>query len=151
MTKITIYNTQKSLKLSKNRIKEVVRAIFESENITCDEIVLNFVDKRTISNLHKKYFDDPSPTDCISFPIDSPNEEGHVVLGEVFICPKTAIEYAENKNLNFYDETTLYIVHSILHLIGYNDITKKDKTIMRKKEKSIMNILKEKKLNICEK
>ena len=53
-----------------------------------------------------------------------------------------AIEYSKNP----YEETTLYLVHSILHLIGYNDILKKDKNIMQKKENFYMTFLKKKDL-----
>jgi probable rRNA maturation factor len=145
--KISIYNDQKDLKISKKHIKKQVRAIFESEKVSCQEIAINFVDKKTISKLHKKFFNDPSPTDCISFPIDKPFEKD-CFLGEIFICPKVASEYLKEDP---YGETTLYLIHAILHLLGYDDISKKDKIVMRKKEKSYINFLKERYLGISEK
>ena len=91
------------------------------ENALCDEITIHFVDTEHISALHLRFFNDASPTDCMSFPIDSPNEKGYCVLGEVFVCPKTALEYAKEHNRDPYRETTLYLVHSLLHLLGYED------------------------------
>jgi probable rRNA maturation factor len=43
--------------------------------------------------------------------------------------------------LDPYRETILYLVHGLLHLVGYNDLEPKDKAAMRRKEKSCMRKL----------
>lgn len=150
--KINIYNNQKKLSLSKKALQKLIKELLKNEALNCDELSLYFVDEKEIKKLHKKYFNDSSTTDCISFPIDSPlDKTNHCFLGEVFICTDTAIKYAKDHNLNPLDETALYIIHGLLHLIGYDDISEKDKTIMRKKEKSCMNLIKAKNLGISTK
>jgi len=108
--------------------------------------MIHFVDKARISELHKVFFNDPTPTDCISFPIDSPNEKSgaHHTLGEIFICPEVAIEYARPKNKDPYAEITLYLIHGILHLAGYDDLKVEDRKKMRAMEKRCMQYLKKK-------
>lgn len=83
-------------------------------------------------DLHQQFFNDPSPTDCISFPIDDK------ILGDIFVCPKTAIDYAARIKKDPYPETALYIIHGILHLLGFDDLEAPKRRIMRKKEKQCM-------------
>jgi probable rRNA maturation factor len=116
-------------------------------NVEADEISVHFVTQKKICDLHAEYFDDPTPTDTISFPLDYPskNSQGHVHLGEVFVCPKTALEYVQKKGGDPYIETSLYLVHGILHLLGYDDLTPKERKEMRKQERFALKMLKSKK------
>jgi probable rRNA maturation factor len=102
------------------------------EQISCRELSVYFVTEQRITQLHEEFFNDPTPTDCITFPIDED------FLGELFICPKTAQIYAAKHHLNPYEETSLYVVHGILHLLGYDDLTPAKRRTMRKKEKKCM-------------
>lgn len=109
--------------------------LFDYLKINASELTLYFVTKKKITKLHGEFFEDPTPTDCISFPIDDEH------LGEIFICPAVAIEYASKKNLDPKRETTLYLIHGLLHLIGYDDLEPKTKKAMRAKEKRCMGHL----------
>lgn len=144
---VQIENSQSVLSLSENGVKRLVNTFLKSKDIECDEVVIHFVGKEEISLLHAKYFNDPSPTDCISFPIDSPKDphEKCSVLGEVFVCPEVAIEYAKQENSDPYIEVSLYIVHGLLHLLGFDDIEMEEKKVMRGEENSAMDYLKENK------
>lgn len=115
-----------------------MQAILEPYEV--DDVIIHFVDLARICQLHGEYFDDPSPTDCITFPIDSPGPDCQV-LGEVFVCPHTAITYAKEHSLDPYSECTLYIVHGLLHLLGFDDIDEADQLKMRAMEKQSMTYL----------
>lgn len=134
--KLNIFNQQKDLSFSRRSVRAVVEAVLKSERAAHTEVSVYFVSEKKISSLHKTFFDDPSPTDCISFPLD--NEE----LGEVFVCPQTAIEYADKHQLDPYDETALYLIHGLLHCLGYDDLEPNQRRTMRKKEKSCMALIK---------
>lgn len=87
--------------------------------------------KRKISLLHKQFFNDPFVTDCITFPIDSD------YLGEIFICPQVAYDYNPKKP---YVETSLYIIHAILHLLGYDDLEESQRKIMHKEQMRLLKL-----------
>lgn len=142
--KISIYNRQKDLKIYKKLVRAQIKKFLSYENITCDELAVHYVKEEEISMLHMKFFKDPSPTDCISFPIDPPNNS-ICFLGEIFICPKTAIEYNKKEPQR---EISLYLVHSLLHLIGYEDISIMGRRAIRKREKRHMGLLKKEDLVI---
>jgi probable rRNA maturation factor len=111
-----------------------------------DEVELRFVSNRAMCKLHQEFFDDPSPTDCISFPIDSADDIGYRLLGEVVVCPKTAITYADKYQNDPYEEVTLYIIHGLLHLLGYDDLEEKTRKQMRLLEKKCFAVLKKQNL-----
>lgn len=142
---IFIENNQSHLKFDLKSVEKVVLAFKELEQVRFDEVSINFVTSQEISELHKEYFNDPTPTDCISFPIDGEEEE-YRILGEIFICPSTAISYANEHGLNPHEEATLYLIHGLLHLIGLDDIDPEDRKEMRLREKLHMENLK--KLNL---
>lgn len=140
----TVYNKQKDLPLSLANIKLMIPFLLRHLEISTDEIIIHFVSKAAIGKVHDTFFSDPSPTDCISFPLDSPEEEPssekHRILGEVFVCPQVALEYAKEQKLDPYKETTLYIIHGILHLIGYDDLAPADRRQMRKMEQKCLKL-----------
>lgn len=145
--KISVYNKQKNLKVSSPSVKEVVAAVLSFYNIACDEIAIHFISTHTICKLHKEFFDDSTTTDCISFPYDPAGSED-CFLGEVFVCPATARDYVEKKGKDVYEEVMLYVVHGLLHLLGYDDLEQNDRKKMKSQEKRVMKYLKGRNLMI---
>lgn len=145
--KIEVYNTQKNMRISSRAVKKIINAVMSLENRVCDELSVHFITTKKISELHAMYFQDSSTTDCISFPMDEHDTHtGYSILGEIFVCPETAIHYAQKHAVNPYEECTLYIVHGLLHLLGYEDVKPQLKKTMRRAEKRHMLNLK--KLNL---
>ena len=145
---VNILDQQVALKILQEQVQPLVECVIRGEGQKCDEVNIYFVDTPTICQLHEEFFQDPSPTDCISFPIDEDEEEEfpYRILGEVFVCPSTAIAYATQHQVDPYEETTLYIVHGLLHLMGYDDLEESDCHLMRQAEARHMQELK--KLNL---
>ncbi len=141
--KISICNTQRDLPLSTTHVKKVVSFLLKELKIATNEITLHFVSERKICLLHKDFFNDPSPTDCITFPLDSPSdkETPYHILGEAFICPKTAITYAKSIGIDPHEELYRYITHCILHLVGYTDILSSKRAKMKRKENACLKKL----------
>lgn len=140
--KITLFNTQELLDVSLSFVEELTKSIFKTLEVAPpDELILHLVDKKVIAQLHADFFNDPTPTDCISFPMDEDRSSGYQLLGEIFVCPEVAIEYAQENQKNPYEELALYIVHGILHLLGYDDIEEADRLVMREKEAICMKFI----------
>jgi len=143
--KLLIFNQQNDLSIETKAVKPLIKQVLSLEKRSTNELAVYFVSTEEISNLHGEFFDDNSPTDCISFPIDQKKSRGYHMLGEVFICPNTAVEYVlkrgEEVNEDCYRETTLYLVHGLLHLLGYDDTKEKDRVKMRETEIRVMQHL----------
>lgn len=71
-------------------------------------------------------------------------EGDYSLLGEIFVCPSVALSYAHAHQLNPYEELSLYMVHALLHLLGFDDRDEETEKEMREAENSAMRYLKEK-------
>lgn len=144
---VYVENLQSDLPIFVEDVPNIVKTLLTFAGERCDEVGIHFVDVEKISELHAQYFNDPSPTDCISFPL---NDDGdYRILGDVFICPQTAINYAAAHESDPYREVTLYLVHGLLHLMGYDDIDDIDREVMRAAEKRYMEYLEQQCLLLC--
>lgn len=141
---VIVNNNQSSLNISQNAIQAVVEEVVAFEGYRYDEAAIHLVNTEEICELHNRYFNDPSSTDCISFPIDISEDDvtGYRVMGDVFVCTDTAIQYAASRKGDPFKETTLYIVHGLLHLMGYDDMDVEERLKMRAAEKRHMRHLK---------
>ncbi len=145
---VDVIDEQTALPLSADAVSVIVKHVIDFEEQLCDEVSVHLVDESTICELHRIYFDDPSPTDCISFPLGSDDIPGYKNLGNVFVCPQVAITYSRMQGTNVYDEVMLYIVHGLLHLMGYDDTTESLTKEMREAEASHLAELKKNGLNL---
>jgi len=130
--KLNVYNRQEALSLSKPSARKVLRVLCNYLSIQGDELSIYFVSGQAIAQLHGQFFGDPTPTDCITFPLDKS------YVGDLFISPEEALSYNPE---NPYSETQLYLVHGLLHLAGYDDLCPKARRAMRKMEKTCMDHL----------
>lgn len=135
---ITVTQSQRALTIDDTSVQEALFKLLDFYKISTEEVAVHFVSKKTICELHARFFDDPAPTDCITFPGDDPA----IFLGELFICPAVAKAYAKKHRLDPLEETTLYLVHGFLHLLGYNDIEQEEEREMRTQETRALKFLK---------
>ncbi|MBA3602269.1 MAG: rRNA maturation RNase YbeY [Parachlamydiaceae bacterium] len=148
---VHVYNTQKRYPIDIKAVEVLTKEVIRAQGHTCHEVTVHFVGTKRICSLHAEYFDDPSVTDCISFPIDSECGSPYSVLGEVFVCPEIAFDYVKKHGGVLYEEITLYVVHGLMHLLGFDDIAEGDCIKMREREHFHMENLRERKLLLTQK
>ena len=139
---VTVHNRQKDLTISVRSLKKLVPIVLQEFAVRTDEVILQFVSMRRIIEIHEAFFQDNSPTDCMTFPIDASHaytEGVYHLLGEVIICPKVAIVYAKTHHLDPHEETLLYVIHGLLHLFGYEDDDIASRKVMRHMEKRALD------------
>jgi probable rRNA maturation factor len=64
--------------------------------------------------------------------------DGAMIEGEIIASAEMAASMAEDGQWSTQDELTLYVVHGLLHICGYDDLTDDEKAIMRSRERTIM-------------
>jgi probable rRNA maturation factor len=132
---IKVTNAQSQVPIDKKKLREAVRIILEDESIPRAKISVAVVDDPTIAELHKRYLDDPDPTDVLSFVLErSPK----YLEGEIVASADTAEALAADYHWTAADELLLYVIHGALHLVGYDDTAPKKRSIMRKKEQEYL-------------
>jgi len=137
---IEILNQQKKKRLNINKIKKCINRILKIFGISSKKISFVFCDNEFIKKINKKYFKRNSATDVISFPLNDIYQKDY--LGEVIISVEKASLEAKNYNHTFEEELLYYIIHGILHILGYKDYKSKEKEIMIKKQDEIFNKIK---------
>jgi len=135
-------------------IKQAVRVtlFLEGVDLPCEVNVLITSD-RVIREYNRKFRDIDKATDVLSFPmleytmpgwvnrIDSETDRdtGVLPLGDIIISIGKARKQAKGYGHTLEHETTYLIIHSVLHLLGYDHIERPMEKLMRFREKQIMN------------
>ena len=98
------------------------------------------VDDKTITGLNKQYLKKNYPTDVLAFRMqDGEFADMHPeILGDVIISLDTAAFRAEEFQTSFKYESQLYLVHGILHLLGFDDLSAKGREGMKAIQEKIL-------------
>lgn len=128
-------------------IKDALSCVLKHEFIKVDgEVSLLFVDNDKIQSLNKEYRKKDSITDVLSFPqYESIKENGiqepFVYLGDIVISLDQAKSQANEFSHTIEREIVYLVVHSLLHLLGYDHLNDMDKSEMRAHEKIVLKEL----------
>lgn len=90
---------------------------------------ITFIDADKSGQIHQEFFQDPEPTDVMTFP----SGDG----GDILICPEVANQQRNIEDLSLHDEIRIYIIHGMLHLCGYDDLTNEGFETMRQLQMQI--------------
>jgi probable rRNA maturation factor len=140
--RLRIVNLNMSCRVNGGFLKTLTAMILRllrKRNLAALEIV--FLNDRAIRRINKRYKRQDRPTDVLSFRMDLDEFGKRGFLGEVFISLDTARRNAKTFGTAFAEEITLYIIHGILHLCGYDDEKPGDRHRMREKEEELLSRL----------
>ncbi len=130
---VSISNAHKTYSLDEQTIVALVLRICEKEEATLTSLSIVLSDHKTVLSLNQDYLAHDYVTDVLSFALND-EEELRVVDGEIYVDLDTAFERCEEFAASFEHEAYRYIVHGLLHLIGYEDNTAEKKEQMHFKE-----------------
>ena len=137
--KIEITNRQKIKRVNLKTLSKSLEKAAGLLSIPSKTISLTLVDNAFIVNLNKRYLKKTTPTDVISFDLSDPLDPDY--LGEIVVSVEEAVKVAKSLKVDWQKEVLLYCLHGILHLIGYDDRSKKKRDLIEKKQKELMEKL----------
>lgn len=148
---VEIDDSQKVLKVDHRRLADVVRSVLAAEKCVSASISIAIVDNETIHDLNVRYLQHDYPTDVLSFlleeefdpaslpiPKGAPRGCGKRIEGEIILSTEMAKQMATKYRWQPLDEVTLYVVHGLLHLCGYDDMTQKKQALMQQREREVL-------------
>ena len=161
---IYVDNRQEKIKIDEefqNKLEEVINfALKEEEVIVKAEISMLFVDNEEIREINNDTRGIDRATDVLSFPMldyedkkvfkemykdkefnETFMDGEELVLGDIVLSLERALEQSEEYNHSFTREACYLVVHSVLHLLGYDHMEDEDKKVMRKREEEILGKL----------
>ena len=131
-------------------LEDALRHALTVEQVASAVLSVTVVDNATIHRLNREHLQHDYPTDVISFPLSwsspdfkSPSaktdrrSQGASIEGEIVVSAEYAAEMAPRCGWTTQDELTLYAVHGMLHICGYDDLSESEKSIMRSRERAV--------------
>lgn len=97
------------------------------------------VGDETISHVHSEFMNDPATTDVISFNLS--DEDDQCPTFEMVVNYEMAKRISADKPHSDKDELYLYILHGLLHNLGFDDLCQEDFNEMHKEEDDILEEL----------
>ena len=111
-------------------LKKYIRFVFKMEHKKFDSVNYIFCTDKALLKLNHQFLNHDFYTDIITFDLS----EADFLQAEVYISIDRAKENARILGVSFRSELHRLIFHGALHLCGYRDKTKKEKSEMRQKE-----------------
>jgi probable rRNA maturation factor len=137
--KVAIKNMQNRLPIDSLKVKKTVLETIMREGAKKNgEITVCFMDDRQIRELNLLYLGSDCPTDVISFD-DSLNRKE--LLADIAVSTQAACRNAKIYKTTALYEMYLYVIHGVLHLLGYDDERKTDRLIMQKRTQDLAKII----------
>jgi probable rRNA maturation factor len=147
-------------------VDEVIRRVLQEEKISTAKISVAIVSDAEIHRVNREFLGHDYPTDVVSFllndpmdakagididsqsasdvnALDNPDDAAELcdfLNGELIVSFETAIREAHAHGWSPRAELLLYIVHGLLHLCGYDDLTDEARPLMRKRERELLGI-----------
>lgn len=140
------------------KLNEVCNYTLLEEGVKCPyQISLLFVNNDEIRKINNETRKIDKETDVLSFPMldytkgkvfkdvyegfefDETYLDGEeLVLGDMVLSLEKAKEQSVEYNHSYLRESAYLVVHSILHLLGYDHMEEDEKLIMRKREEELL-------------
>ena len=137
MININIESDPKFKNPNHSIMSSLISYVMDYEGIYEADLSYVFGNDKLLNNLKKQFFQKDHFTDVIAFRLNDYDEEN--VEGEVYISLPRAKANAKKFDQPYNKEIARLIIHGSLHLLGYKDSTKIDKTKMTKKEDIHLN------------
>ncbi|WP_103019973.1 rRNA maturation RNase YbeY [Salinibacter altiplanensis] len=135
---LSIEQDHPARQLDAETLRRIIDHVVTAEEASLAHLSLVLTDHDTVGRLNRSYLDHDYDTDVLSFslhegpaPAASSDDE---VEGEVYVDLDTAAERHDEFDTSFEREAYRYVVHGLLHLIGYDDAQPSGQSTMREKE-----------------
>ena len=145
-------------------LDRVIRRVLQEQRVDVATISLALVGDAEIHVLNRNFLGHDCPTDVISFRLNEPVQANQpigvrsdeigaadsfllsfpdsivAIDGELIVSTETAIREAMAQGWSLEAELVLYVVHGLLHLCGYDDLTDEARPAMRSRERDLLAI-----------
>ena len=131
MNLVKVINLHKGYRVNTRLVKRIVSHVLKyCREFGTAELELISLTNKDIRPINKRYKGEDRPTDVLSFDLDG--------MGEIFISIDKALANSKIFKTTLEEEFTLYVIHGILHLTGYDDESRTGRVKMEAKQGKIL-------------
>jgi len=120
MLTVNISSSQRALRIPRKKITALVEFVVAAQSTQVDEVDIAVVTSSRIAALNRRYLQHAGSTDVLSFDLSVP---GGGIIAQVVVCGDVAVSQARSRRIGPQRELMLYIVHGLLHVMGFDDTT----------------------------
>ena len=132
MIEIEISNRQTGHAFEADRLTGAARMVLVDEGICRGTVSIAVMDDPSIRQLNGRYLQHDHATDVLSFLLESGPQS---LEGQIVVSAETAARMAPQFGWSAENELLLYVIHGVLHLVGYDDATPEEQNRMRSRER----------------
>lgn len=121
-----------------DRVRSWIQGVIVSEGFRVGELHYYFCSDDTLFNINRDRLGHDFFTDIVTFPLYL--EEG-VISSEFVISVDRIADNAKQLGRDYVEELHRVIIHGVLHLVGFDDLTDEDRQKMRSQEDKSLKIL----------
>lgn len=128
-------NRQRSVRVNIARVRKIVEAALPSceakpkkrGKVLPSLVEITLLGEAAIAKVHGEFLADPTPTDVITF------DHGEILIG-VPVAAANARKFRHSVD----NEVALCAIHGLLHLLGYDDRSGKERVVMHRRQEEIL-------------
>jgi|SRR6185436_5260372 len=118
-----------------DELRKWITAIARQRQFSIVEVNYIFCTDAYLRKMNRKFLDHDYFTDIITFDNSEKTKE---ITADIFISYQRVVSNAKKFNNPISDELHRVMIHGMLHLLGFNDHTEKEKKVMRAMEEACL-------------
>ena len=140
---LCLRNRQRTRRVSLRKLRRMVKCLLrELLVIEYFELGIYLVAAPEMTRLNERFLRHAGSTDVIAFDHSDlfAGFEG-VIYGEIYVCVDEALIQSRRFRTSWQSELARYVVHGVLHLLGYDDSKTSERRRMKREENRLLKAL----------
>jgi len=118
------------------KITDLVGFVARSEEVCLESVDIAVVTSAEMARMNRRYLRHRGATDVLSFDLTDSGDDG--ISAQIVVCGEWAVREARARDHGQQQELLLYIVHGLLHLMGYDDSSKRKASKMVSRQEELL-------------
>ncbi len=139
---ITISKRTKAVRVSQQRLRRLIEFVCDAEDRPIAAVDLAVVDQAEMRTLAGRYLGQAGVTDVLSFDLSDRRRPStrarQPIFAQIVACGDLAAREARLRRHSARRELMLYVVHGLLHLMGYKHATGRGAARMHAREDQLL-------------
>lgn len=120
-------------------LRKAAEAVFEQHTVGAARVTVTIVGDAQMQACHEQYLHETSTTDVMSF--DLTDEFENTPVFDLIVNAEMAQRQAAQRGHRAEAELALYVIHGLLHNLGYDDSSPRQAERMHRTEDAVLNAL----------
>ncbi|MFO1487613.1 MAG: rRNA maturation RNase YbeY [Verrucomicrobiota bacterium] len=145
MSEIVVIQKARGVPVDAKLLREITRSLLKDRlSLESFELGVHLVGAQEMARVNETFLNHEGPTDVITFDHSepgTPNSKLKTLHGELYVCQTVAVSQAKEFRTRWPNEVVRYVVHGVLHLLGYDDHSPADRRQMKREENRLVREL----------